>query len=533
MTVSVATWNTEWATPGSGRGRRIAAILRTTGADIAVVTEGVRDLLPAAGSVVDAGGDWGYGSKADRRKVIVWSRYPLTLDLQGVGGATEGRLAVAKAATPAGPIRILGVCIPWRDAHVNTGRSDAQPWSEHMDYLDRLGVLLTQLDDGVPTVIAGDFNQRIPRGRQPMPVATRLNDVLANWKIHTADVMPNGPHIDHIATDGQFVLESLRDWPGSDPIGRLSDHAGVACRLGYANQRTQGAGGGSVSKRRKAERMCDVTPTPTQTPTHDRSVLFQETLARDGTLNAELLAEIEEVLRRSGDGLSHGATFRLREQGLSDAQIATERGVSIGTTRGFLRSLDALLNGMLPTTKSLALTNSYVYRELLNHPRSEDLDSYVKAQLAKLKSINPDVRFDPLQTRAQQYRVGERKQKTAIDDSCGKDATVGIAAELFHDLLHVDVNATPDEPSLPPDWQAVYNEAVSDAERNLIRALAGAGTAVPALGYETEDGEVIDLAWADARVGVTFDGAPTAEGWILCPADVPQILAALRTNGVI
>jgi endonuclease/exonuclease/phosphatase family metal-dependent hydrolase len=539
MALSVATWNTEWATPGNDRGRRIAAILRTAGADIAVVTEGVRGLLPVGGSVVDAGGDWGYGLKADRRKVIVWSRYPLTLDLQGVGGATDGRLAVATAATPAGPLRILGVCIPWRDAHVNTGRSDARPWSEHMDYLDRLEVLLTQLDDGVPTVIAGDFNQRIPRGRQPMPVATRLNDVLANWKIHTAGVLPNGPHIDHIATDGQFVLESVRDWPGSDPIGRLSDHAGVACRLGYADQRTQGACGGSVSKRRKAQGLCDVTltptdtPTPPHTPTRDRLVAFQGTSTRYGALNAELRAEIEEVLRRSGDGLSHGATFRLREQGLSDAQIATERGVSIGTTRGFLRSLDALLNGMLPTTKSLALKNSYVYRELLNHPRSEDLDSYVKAQLAKLKSINPNVRFDPLQTRAQQYRVGVRKQKTAIDDSCGKDATVGIAAELFDDLPDVDVHATPDEPSLPPDWQAVYNEAVSDAERNLIRALAGAGTAVPALGYETEDGEVIDLAWADARVGVTFDGAPTAEGWILCPADVPQILAALRTNGVI
>jgi hypothetical protein len=52
------------------------------------------------------------------------------------------------------------------------------------------------------------------------------------------------------------------------------------------------------------------------------------------------------------------------------------------------------------------------------------------------------------------------------------------------------------------------------------------------MGYETEDGEVIDLAWADARVGVSFDGEAVADGWTFCPANVAQIVAALKTNGV-
>jgi hypothetical protein len=52
------------------------------------------------------------------------------------------------------------------------------------------------------------------------------------------------------------------------------------------------------------------------------------------------------------------------------------------------------------------------------------------------------------------------------------------------------------------------------------------------MGYETEDGEVIDLAWVDARVGVTFDGEAIADdGWTFCPADVAQIVAALETTG--
>lgn len=39
MSISIATWNTEWATPNSDRGRRISSILHAAGADIAVVTE--------------------------------------------------------------------------------------------------------------------------------------------------------------------------------------------------------------------------------------------------------------------------------------------------------------------------------------------------------------------------------------------------------------------------------------------------------------------------------------------------------------
>jgi hypothetical protein len=89
-----------------------------------------------------------------------------------------------------------------------------------------------------------------------------------------------------------------------------------------------------------------------------------------------------------------------------------------------------------------------------------------------------------------------------------------------------------DEVSLPPEWRAIFDEAVSDAERELISALAKAGAAVPAMGFETEDGDVIDMAWAGAKVGVSFDGGVTADGWTLCPADVTQILAVLKSNGV-
>lgn len=233
VALNVATWNTQWATPGTDRGSRVAERLESTRADIIVVTEGTRDLLPGDGHVVDAGADWGYPPKPDRRKVIIWSRLPLGLETVGTSGAALGRLAVATVSTTAGAVRIIGVCIPWRDAHVNTGRSDASAWSEHLHYLDHLDDLLATLDPSVPTVIAGDFNQRIPRVRQPARVAERLAEVLAGWTVHTAGDLPNGPHIDHIATDDRLVCRSASDWSGTDAVGRLSDHAGVSCRLEF------------------------------------------------------------------------------------------------------------------------------------------------------------------------------------------------------------------------------------------------------------------------------------------------------------
>jgi endonuclease/exonuclease/phosphatase family metal-dependent hydrolase len=199
-----------------------------------VVTEGTSDLLPANGQVLDAGSDWGYPLKPDRRKVIIWSRLPLTLETVGTEGPARGRLAVATALMLAGPVRIIGVCIPWRDAHVTTGRSNASPWSEHLEYLDQLENLLSMLDRSVPTIIAGDFNQRIPRVRQPIRVADRLTAVLDGWTTHTQGPMTNGPHIDHIATNVHLICRSASDWPGAGPEGRLSDHSGVSCRFDQA-----------------------------------------------------------------------------------------------------------------------------------------------------------------------------------------------------------------------------------------------------------------------------------------------------------
>ncbi|MBJ7339772.1 DEAD/DEAH box helicase [Mycolicibacterium sp.] len=86
---------------------------------------------------------------------------------------------------------------------------------------------------------------------------------------------------------------------------------------------------------------------------------------------------------------------------------------------------------------------------------------------------------------------------------------------------------------LPAEWQLLFDEAVSEAERELIRALAAAGAATPEMGYETTDGGVFDMAWAGARVAVSFDDVDRIDGWTVCPPDVLEIVEALKLNGVV
>ena len=223
--IRVATWNVEWATPETKAGKRIQQIINQIDADIFVLTEGCRELMPE-GFVLDGGTDWGYESEdARKRKVLLWSRYPLVDPSQGEGfQLPEGRFIAATVQHPVGDIRIYGVCIPWKDAHVRTGRKDRTPWEDHSTYLEGLRQLVEQ--EKSPLVVLGDFNQRIPRVSQSVLVAEQLSRCMDGLQVCTALPLDK-PLIDHIAVSQELVSTKVEVIPDHDSEGRLSDHRGV------------------------------------------------------------------------------------------------------------------------------------------------------------------------------------------------------------------------------------------------------------------------------------------------------------------
>lgn len=104
-------------------------------------------------------------------------------------------------------------------------------------------------------------------------------------------------------------------------------------------------------------------------------------------------------------------------------------------------------------------------------------------------------------------------------------------------LLERDTRApegAPTAAALSSEWQAIFDVTVSDVEKQLVLDLAAAGVPVPAVGYETDGGEVVDFAWDDSRIGVLLEPNSDAEramsesGWTLCPPDADQIAAAIK-----
>lgn len=141
--ITIATWNVAWT---GRRSKHFAAVrerIRAMDADILVLTETMLDAVPGDGHLAEGGRDWGYPIHEGRRKVVLWSRWPLDA-LTADALVPAGRHVAATVQTPFGPVRVHGVCVPWSHAHVTGGRRDRGPWEEHVDHLAALDALLTR-----------------------------------------------------------------------------------------------------------------------------------------------------------------------------------------------------------------------------------------------------------------------------------------------------------------------------------------------------------------------------------------------------
>ena len=225
MTVRIATWNVEWAEPETDRGLHVARILSAVDADVIVLTEGFSELLPDDGYEIDGGSDWGYKVEdSRRRKVIMWSRQPWESTTIGNELLPPGRFIEGTTQTSIGVIRFFGVCIPWRDAHVHTGRRDRKIWDDHIAYLEALKPLLDAVSG--PLVVAGDYNQRIPRRRAPHNVFKVLLETFGSLQF-ASDSVDDDPLIDHISHSWSLEAHDFKIIPSTHDGRRLTDHRGL------------------------------------------------------------------------------------------------------------------------------------------------------------------------------------------------------------------------------------------------------------------------------------------------------------------
>jgi len=228
----IVVWNIAWRRLVSPAGAKIRARIDRLRPDVICVTEGHTDFFPRRGEMVAAVADYGYSPQPGRRKVMLWSRQPWSaVDRLGDRQMPTGRFVVGETQTPLGPVRMAGLCIPWSHAHVATGRRDRKIWQDHQTYLFGLEHFLGRESFEIPTILAGDFNQTIPRSRAPMPLYEQLIATLApSFNVATAGQLAKfkKPPIDHLAATTELAAASIRPIPNLERSGKqLSDHIGL------------------------------------------------------------------------------------------------------------------------------------------------------------------------------------------------------------------------------------------------------------------------------------------------------------------
>jgi len=216
------------------KGKAILRRLFQQKPDVVCLTESGIDFLPKDGFSVTSAADYGYESPPWKRKVSLWSRQPwLDVNATGDNSLPGGRYVSAVTETSVGPIRFIGVCIPWAGAHVTTGRKNRRRWDEHLAYLCGLAGILKGVDGS--TVVLGDFNQRIPRKRTPLNVHEALQATF-NGRLEFATTgliqKIDKQTIDHVTHTSDFIASKVWSIDNIGSDGReLSDHFGVVLDL--------------------------------------------------------------------------------------------------------------------------------------------------------------------------------------------------------------------------------------------------------------------------------------------------------------
>jgi endonuclease/exonuclease/phosphatase family metal-dependent hydrolase len=232
--LSVGMWNTQWKVGSSIAGKAMSNLLLSQSPDVVCITEGHLNQLQPDWHVCSSAPDYGYlRNHETQRKVILFSRNPWRdIDPLGSDELPPGRFVSATTDTKIGPMCFVGLCVPWRDAHVSSGSRNRKPWQDHKNYLKALRAILERMP--TDSIVLGDFNQRQPRHRQPIEVEKLLLDAIGNeFLILTSGIIPDVQvlSIDHFVCRPSLQLKSLKGLPNIQGSLQLSDHVGLVIEV--------------------------------------------------------------------------------------------------------------------------------------------------------------------------------------------------------------------------------------------------------------------------------------------------------------
>jgi hypothetical protein len=233
--VRLLLWNIQYRRRGSPHGRMLREIIDSHVPDIICVTEGHGDFLERDHTITSEA-DYGYPIRPGRRKVLLWSRSPWKqVDAVGSDTLPSGRFVAGTTETSIGLVRFLGVCVPWADAHVTSGRCDRRKWEDHTAYLNGLADIVSHEEHGERTVMLGDYNHWIPRKREPTNVAEALKRALGDrLYLATSGIIPGVDHssIDHVAHTSDLEAVRVHGLSNRSPDGaEMTDHIGIVVEL--------------------------------------------------------------------------------------------------------------------------------------------------------------------------------------------------------------------------------------------------------------------------------------------------------------
>ena len=230
--MKIVTWNLERRKVTSAAGSTAVEYLHSQAPDLMFLTE-TRTDFPQLDGHMAFGNHPGAHFAENERKVAIWSKFPLEqIDSVGDQRLPPNRYVSATVNTPSGKLRIICVCIPWHMANVRYGNKNRKPWQSRIEFLEILPEVLNQFDE--PIIIAGDFNQRIPRVKGGVIAAAEaMQKCFKGYDIVTEGVIDGlkRPGIDHVALGPEFRCSKVFGWSNVFKGRKVSDHDGAGCEF--------------------------------------------------------------------------------------------------------------------------------------------------------------------------------------------------------------------------------------------------------------------------------------------------------------